>query len=74
LIQGQIKIGIYHEMLFIAMLFLAFLFFATFNRVGVYPEMLSIAMLFLAFFVAIFNTPSQQERDYLSPQSYLCGT
>ena len=36
--------------------------------------MLSIAMLFLAFLVAIFNTPSQQERDYLPPQSYLYGT
>jgi len=55
LIQGLTKIGIYPEMLFIAILFLAFLFFSISNRVGVYPEMLFIAMLFLAFLVAIFN-------------------
>ena len=41
-----------------------------------YPEMIFIALLilallYLAFLVAIFNTPSQQERDYQSPQSYL---
>ena len=58
------KIGIYPEMLFIAMLVLAFLFFAISNRIGVYPEILFIAILFLAFLVAIFNTISQQERDY----------
>ena len=72
--QGLIKTGIYPEMLFIAMLFLAFLFFSIFNRVGVYPKMLCIAMLFLAFLVAIFNTPSQQEMDYLPPRSCLYGT
>lgn len=66
-------------MLFIAMLFLAFLFYhslflsPTLVSEMLFIEMLFITFLFLAFLVAIFNSPSQQERHSTRTRSRTFG-